>query len=144
MSRESRIYVAERSGASTYSVVKFMVKVKLMENNVNSQVGSVIVVKVIAQYRTLGTIWNRNTKTRPTKDAMVKRVEGSLSGDEVGGICEQMRAGELEEEERVKDGEANEAWSGSRVTDSVGDVVDVEPGWLVDQACCLGLVLMTL
>lgn len=119
-----------------------MVKVKLMENNVNSQVGSVIVVKVIAQYRTLGTIWNRNTKTRPTKDAMAKRVEGSLSGDEVGEICEQMRAGELEEE-RVKDEEANEAWSGSRVTDSVGDVVDVEPGWLVDQTC-LGLVLMTL
>ena len=34
---------------STHSVVKFIVKVKLMENNVNSHVGSVIVVKVISQ-----------------------------------------------------------------------------------------------
>lgn len=34
---------------STHSVVKFIVKVKLIENSVNSHVGSVMVAKVISQ-----------------------------------------------------------------------------------------------
>ena len=38
----------------TYKVVKFMVKVRLIEKRVKSHVGSVMVVKVIAQYRKLG------------------------------------------------------------------------------------------
>lgn len=35
----------------TYRVVKFMVKVKLIEKSVNSHVGKVIVAKAINQYR---------------------------------------------------------------------------------------------
>jgi hypothetical protein len=37
-------------------VVKFMVNVKLMEKSVKSHVGSVIVVKVMTQYNTLGIV----------------------------------------------------------------------------------------
>jgi len=36
-------------------VVKFIVKVKLMEKSVNSHVGKVMVVKVINQYKPRGT-----------------------------------------------------------------------------------------
>lgn len=39
----------------TYRVVKFMVKVKLMEKSVKSHVGSVMVEKVMSQYRQRGT-----------------------------------------------------------------------------------------
>ena len=38
----------------TYKVVKFMVKVRLIEKRVKSHVGRVMVVKVITQYRKLG------------------------------------------------------------------------------------------
>ena len=42
----------------TYSVVKFMVKVKLVEKRANSTVGKVIVVKVMIQIRIPGTPLN--------------------------------------------------------------------------------------
>lgn len=44
----------ERGQEETYRVVKFMVKVRLIENNVNSHVGSVMVVKVMSQYSARG------------------------------------------------------------------------------------------
>lgn len=44
------------TSGDTYMVVKFMVNVKLMENSVNSHVGSVIVAKVISQYSRLGMV----------------------------------------------------------------------------------------
>lgn len=40
---------------STYSVVKFMVNVRLMEKSVKSHVGRVIVVNVMIQYRVPGS-----------------------------------------------------------------------------------------
>lgn len=59
---------------SAYRVVKFIVKVKLMEKRVNRVVGIVMVVKVITQYSTLGTTWKRKYKTRPRRAAMVTGV----------------------------------------------------------------------
>jgi hypothetical protein len=53
---------------STHSVVKFIVKVKLMENNVNSHVGSVIVVKVISQKSAPGMML-KSDKTSLPKEA---------------------------------------------------------------------------
>ena len=50
---------------STHSVVKFIVKVKLMENNVNSHVGSVIVVKVISQKSAPGMMLKSDRTGRP-------------------------------------------------------------------------------
>lgn len=40
-------------------------KVKLVENSVNKKVGSVIVVKVISQYKIPGTSLMRKTRNRP-------------------------------------------------------------------------------
>jgi hypothetical protein len=47
-----------------------------MENRVNSQVGRVMVVKVMAQYRTLGTTWKRKRKRRPINAAIEKEATG--------------------------------------------------------------------
>lgn len=58
---------------TTYRVVKFIVKVRLMEKSVNSQVGRVMVVKVITQYRALGTTWKKKRKRRPADSAMEGR-----------------------------------------------------------------------
>jgi hypothetical protein len=55
---------------STHSVVKFIVNVRLIENRVNNHVGRVMVVKVMTQYRTLGTTWKRNRKRRPINVAI--------------------------------------------------------------------------
>lgn len=46
-------------------MVAFMVKVKLVENSVNKNVGSVMVVKVINQYKIPGRSFTRNIKKRP-------------------------------------------------------------------------------
>lgn len=43
------------SPEKTYRVVKFMVKVRLMEKSVKSHVGSVMVEKVMSQYKPRGT-----------------------------------------------------------------------------------------
>lgn len=40
---------------ATHSVVKFMVKVRLVENRVKRKVGKVMEVKVTSQYRKVGT-----------------------------------------------------------------------------------------
>ena len=50
---------------STHRVVKFIVKVKLMENSVNSHVGSVMVAKVISQKRTPGMMVKSDRTGRP-------------------------------------------------------------------------------
>lgn len=58
-------FVHFHSGAnvseSTYIVVKFIVNVKLMENKVNSQVGTVMVANPMTQNKMLGI--ERNKKT---------------------------------------------------------------------------------
>lgn len=51
----------------THSVVKFMVKVKLMENNVKSHVGRVMVAKVINQKRRPGMMLKTNRTDRPSE-----------------------------------------------------------------------------
>jgi hypothetical protein len=58
---------------STHSVVKFIVKVKLMENNVNSHVGSVIVVKVISQKSAPGMML-KSDKTGLPKEANMDEI----------------------------------------------------------------------
>ena len=52
-------------GKQTHRVVKFMVKVKLVENSVKSHVGSVIVENVMSQYSTPGTTRKVNSIRRP-------------------------------------------------------------------------------
>lgn len=60
-------------------MVKFIVKVRLIEKRVKSQVGRVMVVKVIIQYKTLGTTWKKKRKRRPAESAMVgRRAEGEV------------------------------------------------------------------
>ena len=68
-----------RVGGS-YSVVKFIVNVKLMEKSVKSHVGSVIVEKVITQYKTLGIVWKTREKTQPIHPTMVVGVGGDNNG----------------------------------------------------------------
>jgi hypothetical protein len=72
-------------------VVKFMVKVKLMEKSVNSHVGSVIVENVIIEYRTLGIVWNIKVNTHPIHPAMVEGTVWNGGGEkeveiEVGAV----------------------------------------------------------
>lgn len=66
-------------------MVKFIVKVKLIEKSVNSHVGSVMVANVITQYRTLGMTWKKKENTHPNHPAMVEGVGGGNGG---GGIRE--------------------------------------------------------
>ena len=63
---------------STYKVVKFIVKVKLVEKRVKSHVGRVIVVKVTSQYRIPGRTRARNRIERPINPSQV--LEGVPSG----------------------------------------------------------------
>jgi hypothetical protein len=55
---------------STHRVVKFIVKVKLMENSVNSHVGSVMVAKVISQKRMPGMKLKSDRTGRPKEANM--------------------------------------------------------------------------
>lgn len=64
----------------TYNVVKFMVKVRLMEKSVKSHVGRVMVQKVITQYNALGTTWKKKQNNHPIHPAMVDGVGGDESG----------------------------------------------------------------
>jgi hypothetical protein len=57
---------------STYSVVKFIVKVKLMENSVNSHVGRVMVAKVINQKSRPGMMLKSNRTDRPREANIVE------------------------------------------------------------------------
>lgn len=50
-----------------YKVVKFIVKVRLMENNVNSHVGKVIVVNVMNQYKAPGSTRRTLRMTRASR-----------------------------------------------------------------------------
>ena len=50
----------------TYNVVKFIVKVKLVENSVKSHVGRVIDTNVTSQYRTLGITFTPTRRKRPS------------------------------------------------------------------------------
>jgi hypothetical protein len=50
--------------------VKFIVKVKLMENSVNSHVGSVMVAKVISQKSTPGMMLKSDRTGRPKEASM--------------------------------------------------------------------------
>lgn len=74
-----------RDGAA-YRVVKFMVKVKLMENSVKSHVGKVMVVKVMIQYRAPGRTLRMVRITRPRRP----NVEGddvSAGGRADSDVC---------------------------------------------------------
>lgn len=53
-----RMHMSVNWSGDTYRVVAFMVKVRLVENNVNSHVGSVMVVNVMSQTRQPGMILN--------------------------------------------------------------------------------------
>ena len=66
----------------TYSVVAFMVNVKLMEKSVKSHVGSVMVEKVMNQYSPRGTTWKAKVNTQPIHPAMVEGVGGGKGGGE--------------------------------------------------------------
>ena len=59
---------------AAHRVVKFMVKVRLMENRVKSHVGRVIVVKVMIQYNAPG----RTVRIRRITRASRPRVEDSV------------------------------------------------------------------
>lgn len=63
-------------------MVKFMVKVRLIENNVNSHVGSVMVVKVMSQYRARGMTWKVKVNTQPIHPAIVDGIGGGKGGGE--------------------------------------------------------------
>lgn len=60
-----------------------MVKVRLIEKSVKSHVGTVIVVKVMSQYRLRGTIWKTKVTIQPIQPAMVEGVGGRKGGEEV-------------------------------------------------------------
>lgn len=64
----------------SYSVVKFIVNVRLMEKSVNSHVGNVMVEKVMIQYRTLGMTWKKKEKTHPIHPAIVVGTGGKGGG----------------------------------------------------------------
>lgn len=70
----------------TYRVVKFIVNVRLMEKSVNSPVGSVMVVKVMTQYRKLGTAWKTKRKRRPMTPGMIVGTGGVVAGRDRGVI----------------------------------------------------------
>lgn len=55
------------SGELAYKVVKFIVKVRLMENSVNSHVGKVMVEKVMIQYRAPGKTLRMLRTTRASR-----------------------------------------------------------------------------
>ena len=57
-------------------MVKFMVKVKLIENSVNSHVGNVMVAKVIIQYSRLGITWKKMVNNQLAQPAMVEGMGG--------------------------------------------------------------------
>lgn len=114
----------------TYSVVKFMVNVKLMEKSVNSPVGSVMVVKVMTQYRKLGTAWKTKRKRRP-------RTPGMIVGTGGGGVVAGRARGVIEMEDckrmAVEHGERADCPSGL-----TGDRASVGRGDNGDAARLLG------
>jgi hypothetical protein len=61
----------------TYRVVAFIVKVKLVENNVNKKVGIVMVEKVISQYRIPGTTFMRKSVILPNIPSQDREVRPS-------------------------------------------------------------------
>jgi hypothetical protein len=82
-------------------VVKFMVKVKLMENSVNNHVGSVMVAKVMTQYRTLGTVWKMKVNTHPIHPAIVEGIGGKGDMREAATALE-AAMGEVEDAVRLR------------------------------------------
>lgn len=87
-----------------YSVVKFMVKVRLMEKSVKSHVGRVRVEKVMIQYRRLGMTWKKTVNSQPSQPAMVEGVGGEVGGGarwECSGAPEKraVKEGEREKED---------------------------------------------
>jgi hypothetical protein len=58
----------------THRVVKFMVKVKLMENRVNSHVGRVMVAKVMTQKRRPGIMRKTNSTDRQIQTNIVETL----------------------------------------------------------------------
>lgn len=68
---------------AAYRVVKFMVKVKLIENKVKSHVGSVMVVKVIIQYSAPGSTVRMLSITRASRP----NVEEDAGISAAGVVC---------------------------------------------------------
>ena len=62
----------------TYNVVKFMVKVKLIEKRVNSHVGNVMVLNVMSQTSAPGTILTRKKTNLPTRASIPAALLGSV------------------------------------------------------------------
>lgn len=95
-------------------MVKFIVKVRLMEKSVKSHVGSVIVEKVMSQYKPRGTTWKAKVNTQPIHPAIVEGVGGGKGGWEES-TAERALAGTFEESEvpRMEDEEEDE---GAEVT----------------------------
>lgn len=96
-------------------VVKFMVKVRLIEKSVKSQVGTVIVAKPITQNSRLGTVWKMKTSRRPTTPGIASpvggtdgRVRGVISG-EAEKDTDAAAADKLSPRETEITGEAEEA-----------------------------------
>jgi hypothetical protein len=118
-------YMHGTSGCVTHKVVKFMVKVRLIEKSVNSHVGKVMVVKVTIQYRTLGMTWKMKEKIQPIHPTMVEGA-GGVTG--AGGRCEEkpdtteklaVKAGiEVARDRAAVDEDAGNTWRGSRLEDS--------------------------
>lgn len=65
---------------TTYSVVKFIVNVKLIEKSVKSHVGNVIVVKAMTQYISRGIVWKTKANTQVIHPAIVAGVGGRKGG----------------------------------------------------------------
>lgn len=64
----------------TYSVVKFIVNVKLIEKSVKSHVGNVMVVKAMIQYSPRGSVWKTKANTQVIHPAIVEGVGGRKGG----------------------------------------------------------------
>lgn len=69
-----------KNGINTYSVVAFMVNVRLVEKMVKSKVGTVMVVNVMSQYNTPGMTRKQDSIRWPSTPSSVLEDSASIEG----------------------------------------------------------------
>lgn len=72
---------------ATYKVVKFIVKVKLIENKVKSHVGRVMVAKVMIQYSVPGSTVKTRSITRASRPKVEEYSVFSAALTETTAVC---------------------------------------------------------
>lgn len=116
-------------------VVKFMVKVRLMENSVKSQVGRVIVAKPITQNSRLGIVCRKNTSSCPKPPGIALSTGGGTAGSVRQAMSEE--GGNPEEAEVATETVADDRLSGLRNDDAEEE----GPDCIIADAIAAGLSL---